>query len=90
LVAANIHEVALYGTDDVAGVFYNLITHSPVKINAVYDDSGGERWLGFDILTLDHIKGFNDHVVVPNLVGAERKVELLKGMGLREEQIILI
>jgi len=90
LVIANIREVAFYGTDDVAGIFHNLITHSPVKIKAVYDDSGDKRWLDFDIIPLDNIKGFNGQVVVPNLVGAEKKVELLKGMGVREERIILI
>lgn len=90
LVRADIHEVALYGTDDVAGIFHNLITHSPVKIKAVYDDSGDKRWLGFDIISLEGIKGFYGHVVVPNLVGAEKKVELLKGMGLKQEQIIIM
>ncbi|MBM4348291.1 MAG: hypothetical protein FJ106_00095 [Deltaproteobacteria bacterium] len=86
----NIHEVALFGTDDVAGIIHNLITHSLVKIKAVYDDSSDKRWLSYDVLPLENIKGFNGQIIVSNLIGVEKKVELLKRMGIRGEQIIVI
>jgi len=44
LTSHGVHDIALYGTGDVARVLYKLTVNSPVKIKAVYDTFNGKKF----------------------------------------------
>ncbi len=90
LTTNDIREIALYGAGEVAGMLYYLAPNSSVQIKAVYDCLGGKKYFGFDVMPVEAIKNYNGKIVVATLIEVEKELELLKGMGVREEQIIVL
>jgi len=90
LASNNIHEIALYGTGDVAQVLYKLTMNSPVKIKAVYDTFNGKKFFNFDVTPVEAMKDYQGKVIVADLVRVEEKVEKLKRVGLRNKNIIIL
>src|SRR4030043_18698 len=78
LASNNIYEIALYGTGDVAKVFYQVTLNSPLRIRAVYDTLDGKKFFNLDVIPIEEIKNQNGKIVVTALVGVEDKVEMLK------------
>ena len=90
LASNNIYEIALYGTGDVAKVFYQVTLNSPLRIRAVYDTLDGKKFFNLNVIPIEEIKNQNGKIVVTALVGAEDKVEMLKKMGVTRENIIVL
>ncbi len=90
LASNGITEIALYGTGDVAGMFYHLALSSPVRIRAIYDHLGGNKCLGLDVMPVESIKHYSGKIVITTLIGVENEVEELRGMGVKDEQVIIL
>ena len=90
LAANSINEIAIYGTSDVAGILHNLALHSQVQIKAVYDNFGGKKYFGLDVMSAELIKNYPGKVIVADLFEAEDKMEMLKRMGVKDEKIIIL
>jgi hypothetical protein len=90
LASNNVNEIVVYGTGDVAEVFYKVTLNSPVKIRAVYDTLDGKKFFNLRVMPMEEMKSYNGKVVVTALVGVEDKVEMLKKMGVMSENIIIL
>ena len=86
----NIKEFAIYGTGDEADVLYKLASNSSAKIEAVYDDFGEGKFFIFDIMPVEEIKNYRGKIIITALLNTERRVELLKSMGIEDERILLL
>jgi len=90
LTSNGITEIALYGTGDVAGMFYRLALDSQVRIRAIYDHLGGNKCLGLDVMPVESIQHYSGKIVITTLVGVENEVEELRRMGVKLGNIIPI
>jgi hypothetical protein len=90
LLSNNVNEIVVYGTGDVAEIFYKVTLSSPVKIGAVYDTVDGKKFFNFRVMPMEEIKKHNGKIIIPALVGVEDKVEALKRMGVKSENIIIL
>ena len=90
LASNGITEVALYGTGDGAEMFYHLALHSPVRVRAIYDNLGGNKWMSFDVMPVESIKHYSGKIVITALMGEENEVGKLREMGVEDEQVIVM
>ena len=90
LASNNVHEIALYGTGDVAEVFYKFTLNSPIKIKAVYDTLDGKKFFNLNVIPMQAMKHYHGKIVIAALVGVEERVERLKRMGMKNENIIIL
>ncbi len=90
LVYCRINEVVIYGNDDLAKMLYIVISNSTVKIKGIFAEEVKGKVFNLRIMPLRDIKNYQYHILVASLNNVEKKVELLKKMGIRGEKIIII
>jgi len=71
-------------------MFYHLALHSPVRVRAIYDNLGGNKWMSFDVMPVESIKHYSGKIVITALMGGENEVEKLREMGVEDEQVIVM
>ncbi|MCD4830492.1 MAG: hypothetical protein K8R02_01640 [Anaerohalosphaeraceae bacterium] len=82
-------EFAVYGTGFIAKLLHILIKGRPIKIANIYDKCGlGRKCLGFEVLPVQELKGFEGDVVIASLSGVIEKRACLQQMGIKDENII--
>jgi hypothetical protein len=90
LASNNVNEIVVCGTGDVAEIFYKVTLNSPVKIGAVYDTLDGKNFFNFRVMPMEEINKYNGKIIIPAFVGVEDKVEALKRMGVKSENIVIL
>ena len=90
LASNDIREIALYGTNDVAGILCHLTCQSLVRIKAIYNNSRGKKFFGLDVMPAEEIKYYHGKIVVADLIEIEDKVNTLGKLGVPTERIITL
>lgn len=90
LVADNITRFALFGTNEVAEVFYRLASDSSLKIDAIYDYIEDRDFFDFKVSPPEAAKDYGGKVVVAATASSDEAVKVLKDLGVMAEAIILM
>lgn len=84
-----VKEVAVYGTGFIAKILYILTKQIPFRISNIYDKSNvGSKYLGFEILSLQSLRGYGGKIIIASFVGVLEKAAELKAIGIEDENII--
>ena len=83
-------EISLYGTGDIAELFYGLTADVPLKIQSVYDDFGDKVFLGFDVQPVTECVKNTGKIIIAAMIGIDEKVERLKKLGVDRERIVTL
>jgi len=84
-----VKDAAVYGTGFIAKILYILTRKIPLKISNIYDKSDvGSKYLEFEILPLQSLKGYRGKIIIASFIGVLEKATELKGIGIEEENII--
>jgi hypothetical protein len=90
LVNQDIKEISVYGTGDVTEVLYGLTFELPLKMRAVYNDSGGGKFRKLNILPIESCTQSVGKIVVAAMNGTDGKVERLRKLGISRENIVVL
>ena len=69
---------------------YILIWQRPVKIIAVYDDSGIRRFLGFKVQPVETLNEYTGKIIIGSLVGVEDRIRRLVEIGIDEDRLVIL
>ena len=83
-------QISLYGTGDIAEMFYGFTADVPLKIKSVYDDFGDTVFLGFPVQPVTECVKNNDKIIIAAMVGIDAKVERLVTMGVERDRIVTL
>lgn len=90
LIERGTTQISLYGTGDIAEMFYSFTAGAPLKIKAIYDDFGDTVFLGFDVQPVNECVKNTDKIIIAAMVGIDAKVDRLVTMGVERERIITL
>jgi len=89
LVSKGTKDVAIYGVGDITKILYLFTKETPLKIISIYDNlRAGRKFLGFDILYLEAIKGYKGKVIISSFTRIAEQVARLREMGIEEGNIV--
>jgi hypothetical protein len=84
------NELSLYGTGDLADIFYALTFDASIKVKNIYDDFGGKRFHAFKVLPLEKCGSAHEKIVIASFIGVEEKLERLKRCGVPTDRIVVL
>ena len=90
LLSQEISEVSIYGGGVEAEILFKLLRSTKIRIKAVYDASGKGKFLEYKIMPINSIKSQDGKIIIIGLLGAKEKVQMLKRMGLKGEDIVIL
>jgi hypothetical protein len=89
LTTIGVHEVAVFGTGDVAQVLNILSKAMPIKITAIYDSPLKKmKFMGYKVFPLEAIKSYQGKVIIASLGDVVEKIEILKKIGIKDNMIV--
>ncbi len=90
LAAENSKEFAILSTGEVAEHLYSLAKKSSLQIEGVYDISSGGSFHDLKISPVEDLAGYSGKVVLGTHDDLENRVNLLKGLGIPPDRIIVL
>lgn len=90
LASENSDEFAIMGTGEVAEHLHSLAKKSPVHIKGIYDTSSGGSFHELKTFPVEDLAGYSGKVVLGTHDEIEKQVNLLKGLGISPEHIIVL
>jgi len=90
LTAENSKEFAILGIGKVAEHLYFLTKRSSLHIKRVYDSPAGGSFHDLKIAPVEDLAGYSGKVVLGTHDDMERRVNLLKGLGIPPDRIIVL
>ncbi|MHC4742388.1 MAG: glycosyltransferase family 2 protein [Planctomycetota bacterium] len=89
LIDEGVEEIAVYSVGYVARILHILSKELPFTIGGIYDkDRTGDRFLSYDVLSPDSMRGYSGKVVIASLVGIIEKETELQEIGIDRKDIV--
>ena len=89
LIGEGVEEIAVYGAGCVAKILYILSKEMPFKISNMYDKAmAGERFLNYEVLAPEALRGNEGKVVIASLVRIIEKGAELEELGIDQKDIV--
>lgn len=90
LIAENSKEFAVLSAGEVAEHLYSLAKKSSLRFKGVYDTSPGGSFHDLKISPVEDLAGYSGKVVLGSHDDMENRVNLLKGLGIPSNRIIVL
>ena len=82
-------ELALFGISDIAKIVLILAKQTGIKIVGIYDNVDGLTFGGHKVAHYANLKDHNDKILISASINIEERMERLKRLGIKEENILL-